>query len=164
MKQGSDEDFAEYFRARARPLRRTAYALTGDWQRAEDLTQATFLRLYRHWRRIRRLNIDAYARRTLTNTFLDERKYQAESPREVMPDAAGPGPDLDARLDLAAALARLSPRMRAVIVLRYLEDLSVRETAQALGISEGTVKSTTNHALAALRTRATVHLDGKADA
>lgn len=157
MRKAWDADFEDYFAARARPLRRTAYALAGDWQLAEDLTQATFVRLYRHWPRIRQLNVDAYARRTLTNAFLDQRKRHVEATSGSVPEAPGDAPDLDLQLDLAAALGRLSPRMRAVVVLRYLDDLSVRETADVLGMAEGTVKSTTSHALQALRNGAAVH-------
>jgi RNA polymerase sigma-70 factor (sigma-E family) len=145
------DDFEEYFHARRGPLRRTGYALTGDWQLAEDLTQATFLRLYRHWPRVRKLNVDAYARRTLINAYLDGRKYHAEVPREHLPEQTMPDSRIEDRLDLDAALTRLAPQMRAIVVLRFLEDLSVREVATTLGIAEGTVKSATHSALKALQ-------------
>lgn len=145
------EDFKEFFAARARPLRRTAFGLTGDWGLAEDLTQSTFLRLYRHWPRVRQLNVDAYARRTMLNLYLDNRKYNVEVTTPSVPETAALVPDVDARLDLGAALGLLSRQMRAVVVLRFLDDQSVRDVASLLGIAEGTVKSTTNHALQALR-------------
>ncbi len=151
------EDFKEFFAARARPLRRTAFGLTGDWGLAEDLTQSTFLRLYRHWPRVRQLNVDAYARRTMLNLYLDNRKYNAEVTTPSVPETADLTPDVEARLDLGAALALLPRQMRAVVVLRFLDDQSVRDVASLLGIAEGTVKSTTNHALQALRNSAAAH-------
>lgn len=87
MRPGSDlDDFEDYFDHRFRTLRRTAYALTGSWERAEELTQDTFARLYRHWPR--GAGIDAYARRTLTNLFLDRRQYKAEIPTADVPERA----------------------------------------------------------------------------
>lgn len=145
------DDFEQYFHARRGPLRRTGYALTGDWQLAEDLTQTTFLRLYRHWPRVRELNVDAYARRTLVNAYLDGRKYHAELPSEPVPESQSPDAGVDERLDLATALAGLAPQMRAIVVLRFLDDLPVREVAEILGIAEGTVKSATHSGLKALR-------------
>lgn len=144
------DDFEEFFHARRGPLRRTGYALTGDWQLAEDLTQTTFLRLYRHWPRVRRLNVDAYARRTLVNAYLDSRKRRAEVPSEQVPESTTSDSGVDDRLDLDAALAGLAPQMRAVVVLRFLDDLSVREVASILDIAEGTVKSATHNALRVL--------------
>lgn len=146
------DDFEEYFHARRGPLRRTGYALTGDWQLAEDLTQVTFLRLYRHWPRVRRLNLDAYARRTLVNAYLDSGKRRTEVPSERLPESTASDAAVEDRLDLHTALADLAPQMRAIVVLRYLDDLSVREVASILGIAEGTVKSATHNALRALRT------------
>jgi RNA polymerase sigma-70 factor (sigma-E family) len=146
------DDFEEYFHARRGSLRRTGYALTGDWQLAEDLAQATFLRLYRHWPRVRKLNVDAYARRTLVNAYLDGRKYHAEVPSERLPESTTSDGGVEDRLDLDTALAGLAPRMRAVVVLRYLDDLSVHEVASILGVAEGTVKSATHNALRSLRT------------
>jgi RNA polymerase sigma-70 factor (sigma-E family) len=145
------DDFEEYFHARRGPLRRTGYALTGDWQHAEDLTQVTFLRLYRHWPRVRKLNVDAYARRTLVNAYLDGRKRRSELPSDSLPEAPTTDAGTEERLDLDASLAALAPQMRAVVVLRFLDDLSVREVASILGIAEGTVKSATHNALRALR-------------
>ncbi|HEY3501350.1 MAG TPA: SigE family RNA polymerase sigma factor [Actinocatenispora sp.] len=147
-----EREFAEYFAARGQSLRRTAYALCGDWHLAEDLVQSTFVRLYRNWRRIRQPTIDAYARRTLLNLFLSGRRTAAreqvvpEVPERVVAEAGS-----DVRIDLARALARLSPRQRAMVVLRYLEDLPVAEVAELVGVAEGTVKSQTARGVAALR-------------
>lgn len=146
--------FAEFFAAQARPLRRTAYGMVGDWSRAEELTQATFVKLYPHWAAVCDGNPRAYARRVLVNLFLDERRRSPEVPTEQLPEVAGPpddvGDDTVARLDLGRALAELPRRMRAVVVLRFLEDRPVAEVADLLGIAEGTVKSHTHRALAAL--------------
>lgn len=145
-----EPSFEEFFAAHARPLRRTAYGLVGDWDLAEELTQATFVRLYPHWARVRDGNPHGYARRVLVNLFVDSRRYAAEVPSDVLPEPAEVERDEAGRLDLGRALARLPKQMRAVVVLRYLDDRPVAEVADALGIAEGTVKSHTHRALAAL--------------
>ena len=76
--RGSDEEFVAFFSAHARALRRTAYGLVGDWDRAEDLTQSAFARVYPHWERVRRGNPHAYTRQTMVRLFIDGRKYAAE--------------------------------------------------------------------------------------
>lgn len=148
----AEREFAEYFAARGQALRRTAYALCGDWHAAEDLVQSTFVRLYRHWRTIHRPTIDAYARRTLLNLFLSGRRgaWREQVVPEVpeRPTAVSGSED---RIDLARALAALSPRQRAMVVLRYLEDLPVAEVAELVGVAEGTVKSQTARGVQALR-------------
>ncbi len=155
MSAGSEweGEFAEYFAARGQALRRTAYALCGDWHTAEDLVQSTFIQLYRHWRRIRQETVDAYARRTLLNMFLSSRR-SAWRERVVpeVPEQVVVGSGSDDRIDLSRALSRLSPRQRAMVVLRYLEDLSVAEVADLVGVAEGTVKSQTARGVQALRT------------
>lgn len=154
----SDRDaaFAEYFAARSEAMRGTAYLLCGDWHRAEDLVQATFTKLYLAWRRVDRHEaLDAYTRRTLVRTYISElrrgwfRRERVGEPTVEAP-AVGGGSAED-RLVLLAALARVPPRQRAVLVLRYWEDLSVEDTARALGCSEGTVKSQAARGLQTLR-------------
>lgn len=147
--------FAEFFAAHVRPLRRTAYGLVGDWDRAEELTQATFVRLYPHWVSVCDGNPRAYARRVMVNLFLDGRRRAPEVPTEVLPEVAAVehsslSADAATRLDLGRALAGLPRQMRAVVVLRFLEDRPVAEVAGLLGIAEGTVKSHTHRALAVL--------------
>ncbi|MCP2326263.1 RNA polymerase sigma-70 factor (sigma-E family) [Hamadaea flava] len=143
-------DYSEYFAARAAPLRRLGYGLSGDWHLAEDLVQHTFLQLYRHWRRLDPTTLDAYSRRTLVNAYLSHRRKKHETAVADVPErAAEPAPDLG--LDIRAALDALPPRQRALVVLRHLEDISVAEAADLLGIAEGTVKSQTAHGLAKLR-------------
>ena len=147
-----DTEFADYFSARAASMRRLAYALCGDWHAAEDLVQVTFLRLYRHWRRIRGETLDAYARRTLVNAFLSERRGNLRvTVLAEPPDRPADAPDTACAIDLRRALEALTPRQRAMVVLRHLEDLPVAEVAALLGLAEGTVKSQTARGIAALR-------------
>jgi RNA polymerase sigma-70 factor (sigma-E family) len=151
-----DDDFVSYYNARAEHLRTTAYLLCGDWHLAQDLTQQTFTKLYRVWRRIeRRDSLDQYARRVLLRTFLDERRrpWRREVPTEIieptLPATQRDSPD--DRVVLKAALSRLAPRQRAVIVLRFWADLPVEQVAAVLDCSTGTVKSQTSDGLAHLR-------------
>lgn len=154
-----EDDYVDFFVTRAPALRRTAYAMCGDWQDAEDLVQATFVRLYVHWRRIRHETADAYARRILTNQFLNRRRKSRREritgtlPDEQRGDNLPPGIDdaVGSRLDLAAALAGLPDRQRAVIALRYVDDLPISQVAELLGLSEGTVKSHCFRATESLR-------------
>jgi len=145
-------DYSEYFAARAAALRRLGYGLSGDWHLAEDLVQHTFLQLYRHWRRLDPTTLDAYARRTLVNAYLSHKRGRKRE--SVMADVPERSADQvpDVGLDIRMALDALPPRQRALVVLRHLEDISVAEAAEILGIAEGTVKSQTAHGLAKLRT------------
>lgn len=152
-----ERDFAAYVEGRRMALRGTAYLLCGDWHSADDLTQTALTKLYLVWRRIDRIrSVDAYARQVLVRAFLDERRrpWRRERSAADPPDAAGVE-DLpaavDERLSLEALLRRLPARQRAVLVLRYWCDLDVRATAEALGISEGTVKSASARGLATVR-------------
>lgn len=163
-----DRAFAEYFSARSDAMRATAYLLCGDWHRCEDLVQATFTKLYLAWHRVSRHEVlDGYTRQTLVRTFLDQqrrgwfrREHVAEPPSGGGTSAgaarhAADGdrhPGIEDRLVLLDALAAVPPRQRAVLVLRYWEDLSVEETAALLGCSAGTVKSQAARGLATLRT------------
>ena len=157
--RGEDErEYVTYVTARWSALSLTAYRLCGDWHTAEDLVQQTLIRLYRHWRRVTAAaNVDAYVRTMLVHAFIEGRRgWWARRVRihaEPVPEPPGPDPTgaHDGRMDLMAALARLSPGQRAVLVLRFWEGLDVAETAHALGCSTGTVKSQTSAAIAALR-------------
>lgn len=154
----SDRDaaFEAYFAARSDAMRGTAYLLCGDWHRAEDLVQQTFTKIYQVWRRIQRQDaMDNYTRQTLIRTFLSERRrgwFRYESVGSRPTDEAAPSSGLaDERLVLLEALAKVPPRQRAVLVLRYWEDQSVEQTAELLDCSTGTVKSQASRGLAALR-------------
>ena len=149
-------DFEQYVAARRTSLRRTAYLLCGDWDRAEDVVQDALARLYVHWRRASRAgSVDAYARRTVVNAFLAEgrRPWRRERATDVVPDTAYADPTgaADSRDALLRALAQLGPSQRAIVVLRYWDDLSVEETAAVLGTSTGNVKSQAARGLAHLR-------------
>jgi RNA polymerase sigma-70 factor (sigma-E family) len=154
-----DSAFAEYFSARSEAMRRTAYLLCGDWHRAEDLVQTAFAKVYVAWNRAsRHESLDGYVRRTVIRTFLDERRraYRrrertAGSIEETIAPHTPPQP-IEDRIALLRALADVPPRQRAVLVLRYWEDLSIEETAELLSCSEGTVKSQAARGLATLRT------------
>ena len=138
-------------------LRSTAYLLCGDWHLAEDLTQTVFIKLYRAWRRIERHDtMDQFARKVLLRTYLDERRrpWRREFPTE--PDTeelevAQPGDDPEGRMAIRQAVAQLTRQHRAVLVLRFWEDMSVEQVAELLGCSPGTVKSQTSRGLASLR-------------
>jgi RNA polymerase sigma-70 factor (sigma-E family) len=149
------EQFAAFVSGRGPALQRTAYLLTGDWELAEDLLQTALAKSYVAWGRIRHKDPEGYVRRVLVNTHASwwHRKWRGEAPTEQLPEAAQPEPwaAVDDRVAVAAALRRLPPRQRAVIVLRFHEDLTEQAVAHTLGISIGTVKSQTAKALAKLR-------------
>lgn len=153
----AEAEFERYFRARRDAMRRTAYLMCGDWHRADDHTQAAFVALHRHWRRVRDKGaLDAWMRRTLMRAVVDEsrRPWRRERFTDdvVAVDKVVADPDVTTRHVLVDGLRSVPPRQRAVLVLRYLDGLDVAATAAALGCSEGTVKSQTSHGLAALRT------------
>jgi RNA polymerase sigma-70 factor (sigma-E family) len=150
------EDFTEFARARATPLYRSAWLLCGDAHRAEDLVQETLAKVYVRWHRRLAPPIDnpaGYAQTTLMRTFLSaqRRRSSHERPVEVLPDRGHVDDDADVRIALSAALAELQPLDRAVLVLRYLDDVSVAETASRLGISAGAVRNRSLRALDRLR-------------
>lgn len=150
-----DKAFAEYFAARSGAMRGTAYLLCGDWHRAEDLVQTAFVKLYRVWNRIARHEVlDSYLRQILIRTFLDERRrgwWRRERVGGEDAEQVAPSDSPESRLVLLQALARVAPRQRAVLVLRYWEDLSVEDVAALLECSPGTVKSQAARGLDTLR-------------
>jgi RNA polymerase sigma-70 factor (sigma-E family) len=154
MRMTPEQSYREYVAGNLERLRRTAFLLCGDWHTADDLASTVLVKLYRHWRRAARFeHLDAYVRRMLLHAWLDERRrpWRRETATESLPDASAPSPDSDRRLAVLSLLGSLPPRRRAVLVLRYFCDLSVEETAAALGCSAGTVKSQTARALESLR-------------
>ncbi len=145
--------FDEFVATRGPALLRTAYLLTGDHGLAEDLLQTALAKSWFAWGRIDGPP-EPYVRRVLTTTYATwwRRRWRAERPAGELPDRpAAAGPSVEDRDALWRALAVLPRRQRAVVVLRYYEDLSETDTAEALGISRGTVKSQASRALAALR-------------
>lgn len=150
MRSNRDAEFTEFAQASQQRMFRQAFLLCGNREQAQDLVQHTLTQVYVRWARID--NPGGYAHRILTREFLDQRR-RASRERELLEpdDPLTRGPDTDGALTVLQALAQLPPRMRAVVVLRHWEDLSVTEVALALGCSTGTVKSTTSKALDRLR-------------
>ena len=147
--------FAEFVATRGQALQRTAFLLTGDWALAEDLLQTALARALPRWSRIVRDDPEAYVRRVLVNTWSSwwRRRWRGELPTETLPDAVAHDPyaDADRRSAVRTALTKLPRKQRAVVVLRFHEDLTEAQVAALLGISVGTVKSQTAKALAKLR-------------
>lgn len=153
-----EEEFREFVAARSGALLRTAYLLAGDWATAEDLLQTALTKTYLAWKRLGGIDaIEPYARRVMVNTSTSwwRRRWHGERPTEVLPERAGVD-EIEQQLDRDALwrhLQALPARQRAVLVLRYYEDLSEAQTAALLDISVGTVKSQTSRALNTLRRR-----------
>jgi RNA polymerase sigma-70 factor (sigma-E family) len=157
--------FRAFVEANGATLLHAARLLTGDHHRGEDLVQSALTKVYLKWDRI-----DAplaYARRALVTGHIDatRRKWWGERPTEVLPEVAGPDAltESDERDELRRMLRELNPRERAVVVLRYYCDQSEQETAAALGMPLGTVKSTCARALARLRVEAGVATGGDSE-
>jgi RNA polymerase sigma-70 factor (sigma-E family) len=150
----SDEEFAEFVQGAWAGLYRTAYLLLGDPGLAEDLVQTALAKTYAAWPSVRDVHAaPGFARTTMVNTassWFRRRGWRNEVPTDVLPEVAVRA-DPSMRPAVLDALAALPPRQRAVVVLRFYDDLSVAETAAAMGSSEGTVKSQTFKALDTLR-------------
>jgi RNA polymerase sigma-70 factor (sigma-E family) len=147
------QEFEEYALARQRWLYRTAVLLCGDPHRAQDLTQTTLVKLLQHWPKARRADsIDAYARTVLTRTFLaEERRWLLGRRADSVRDTPASPDDPALRLALLAALRRLPPKARAMVILRYWEDMSVETVAKLMRCSPSTVKSQCSRSMARLR-------------
>jgi RNA polymerase sigma-70 factor (sigma-E family) len=147
-------DFDDFVTFRSPRLLRVAYLLTRDWNEAEDLLQTALMKAWFAWGRLE-YEPEAYVRRIIATTFISWRRRkwtsefsQAEPPEHTVPDGTAA---IDDRHRLWPALGRLPKRQRAVLVLRFFEDLTEAQVAVELGISIGTVKSQTSRALAKLR-------------
>ena len=159
-----EQEFTEWATGCQRSLLRSAYLLTGDLHRAQDLVQEALVKVALRWSRLRDGNPTAYARRVVVNDNVSWWRRRRETtgtsgaePDDSVPD--GISSDPIAALVVRRALMRLTPAQRAVLVLRHFDDLSERETADVLGVSVGTVKSQIAAALARLRTGAPELLD-----
>ncbi|MGH8889266.1 MAG: SigE family RNA polymerase sigma factor [Acidothermaceae bacterium] len=155
MGADAEEQFRQFVEARWEPLRRFAYALTGDLGHAEDLLQTALISCHRRWGHIRAANPEAYVRRAVVNlnTSWWRRRRLVEYPTMTLPDVETPDATsrFDTRDEIWAAILALPNQMRAVLVLRYLEDLPEAEVAVILGCSLGAVKSQTSRGLSRLR-------------
>nr|WP_203912862.1 SigE family RNA polymerase sigma factor [Rhizocola hellebori] len=153
-----EDDFRDFVTARSAALLRTAYLLAGDWATAEDLLQTALTKTYLAWKRLGQIEaVEPYARRVLVNTATSwwRRRWHGERPTEFLPERAAPD-RLDEQLERDALwrhVKALPGRQRAVLVLRFYEDMSEAQTAAMLNISAGTVKSQTSRALGTLRQR-----------
>ena len=149
------DDFDTYVASAWPRLVRSAWLLTGDWHRAEDLVQTMLIRAHGRWSRIQRETPDAYLRAMLATTFLTwwRRRWRGEIPSAELPELPGPDAHGDNEIQqvVRAALLSLPHQQRAVLMLRFHADLTEAATAETLGISVGAVKSYTARALAALR-------------
>jgi RNA polymerase sigma-70 factor (sigma-E family) len=157
-------EFERFVTDSADQLLRAAYLMARDLAEAEDLMQETLLRVARRWHKVQMMDHPAaYARRILVNLAIDGAEQRANRAGELgIPGGARVLDQADSRAerdllavdtqtDLVRALARLSPRQRAIIILRYWADLPETEVAEILGCSTGTVKSTASRSLARLR-------------
>ncbi|MFY1634345.1 SigE family RNA polymerase sigma factor [Solwaraspora sp. WMMB335] len=156
--ESMEEQFRDFVASRSGALLRTAYLLAGDWATAEDLLQTALTKTYLAWKRLGEIDaVEPYARRVLVNTATSwwRRRWHGERPTEILPERAGP--DLiQEQLErdvIWRHVKALPARQRAVLVLRFYEDLSEAQTAALLNISPGTVKSQTSRALGTLRKR-----------
>lgn len=150
-----DPGFVEFVAARSAALFRTAVLIVGDRHAAEDLVQGALERAYRHWDRVSGMDApEAYVRRILANLAADHHRHRSRQPLPLLEHdgaARDASQDVDEHDAVMRVLNQLPPRMRTVLVLRYYDDLSEAQTAEALGISVGTVKSQAARALAKLR-------------
>ena len=156
MDAGEESEFRDFVTARSAGLLRTAYLLTGDPGHAEDAVQAALTGVYLAWPRIRhREAVDAYARRTLVREIGSWRRRrrvtQVLTATVPEPEPIDSGDQVGDRDLLHAALLALPTQQRAVVVLRFYDDLAEADIADVLGVSTGTVKQHTSRAMARLR-------------
>jgi RNA polymerase sigma-70 factor (sigma-E family) len=160
VRRCDEAGYVEFAAGAVRGLRRTAYLMCGDWQRAEDAAQDALIRVYVAWPRLRYDgSLRHYATKVVMSVVLDQAKrpWRRERVSEQVPDdrllGVDHADDVDDRLLVIEALAALPSRQRACLVLRFFEDMSVEKTAEVMGTSTGTVKSQTARGLEAMRVR-----------
>ncbi len=147
------EGFEEYVAARLPALSRTAYLLTGNHHDAEDLVQRALVKVVAVWPRIAD-HPEPYVKRVMFHDNVSRWRRRSRRPEQLtdaVPERTAEDADVTTRIALEQALARLTPKQRTVLVLRYYEDLTEVETAAAMGVALGTVKSQTRHALKRVR-------------
>jgi len=155
MRREVDEEFALYVRARQHRLLRAAFLVCGDRHLAEELVEGALAKLATRWSRLRTEDPDAYVRRVLyrdaVSSWRRARRESLDLHLDPLADDPGPHGGVDDRIDPERALELLTPRQRAVLVLRFFEDRTEADTAEALGVSTRSVRSQTDAAIAALR-------------
>jgi RNA polymerase sigma-70 factor (sigma-E family) len=154
MRRTDEEAFRAFVTERQTVLRRRAFLLCGNWADGDELVQEALARVYVAWPRITPGAESAYTRRTMMNVYLnDQRKRRREVLTDQTPEPAVTDHDRELALTLTELLKDLPDKQRAVIVLRFWEDLTVPQIAECTGVAEGTIKSQISRALAALRNR-----------
>jgi RNA polymerase sigma-70 factor (ECF subfamily) len=156
MDSTEEQQFRAFVAARQTALLRTAYLLTGSWHSAEDLLQTALTKTYLAWPRISdKAMVERYVRTTMSRTAVSSwrRRWHGEYATATLPEVAVQDPVIDDRDEVWEALASLPVRQRAVLVLRFYEDLSETEIAHVLGCSPGSVKTHASRGLKALRAR-----------
>jgi RNA polymerase sigma-70 factor (sigma-E family) len=148
-----DGEFVAFVERSGSRLCDTAFWLCRDWSLAQDLTQTALIKVYLSWRRIKHDDPYRYCKQVLLRTYLDHKrlKRSAEVQTDEVPDRPAAADAAELRITLLDALGRLSPRDRAIVVLRYWEDHSVQTVAELLGLPPGVVKMQSMRALASLR-------------
>lgn len=159
-----DAEFVEFVRAASGRLSHAAYLMTGDRHQAEDATQTALVRTYASWSRVRHDDAYGYTRRVMVNHIVDTwRRPIREYPSDTIPEQRR-GDIADEVADrrwLQTVLSSLSPRERAIVVLRYYFDLPEQQVARELDVSVGTVKSTSSRALEKLRRQTHLEVHGR---
>jgi RNA polymerase sigma-70 factor (sigma-E family) len=149
------DEFRDFVQTRSRELLRVAWLLTGDWQTSQDLVQTALAATWRRWGDLTRRDMpELYVRKVMVNTYRRwrRRRWRNEIPVDRLPEfTAVPLSDIELRQSLLRALDKLTPRQRAVLTLRYLDDRTESQVAQILGCSISTVKAHTSQAFTRLR-------------
>jgi RNA polymerase sigma-70 factor (sigma-E family) len=148
-----DGEFVAFVERQGSRLCDTAFWLCGDWSLAQDLTQTTLVKVYLAWRRIKHDNPYPYCKQVLLRTYLDHKRLKSSAEVQIatVPDRPAAADVTELRVTLLDALGHLSPRDRAIVVLRYWEDHSIQTVAELLGLSPGVVKTRSMRALDSLR-------------
>jgi RNA polymerase sigma-70 factor (sigma-E family) len=154
MRRTDEDAFRAFVAERQTVLRRRAFLLCGNWADGDELVQEALARVYVAWSRIGAGAQEAYTRRTMLNLYLnDQRKRRREVLTDELPEPPTSDHDRELAMTLTGLLDGLPEKQRAVLVLRFWEDLTVPQIAECTGVAEGTIKSQISRGLAALRDR-----------